>query len=224
MKINTGKVHFFCNDVLKIYVLYPSLTSWDKTYLAVIDTSAQKIESLFCGKETKDRRIIAEFTNVPGNNIRQLNLQGGDRAIIDDGVEIINKAKEADPDNFNLQNLWTHIQYTLEDKCSIVDGSTLSIENIVTLLEQYKKMYFPSTPKNDIYCGITNDLDIRTRDHIDKGEISPESHVYAINCANNEIASKVELEMNNQDYYIGNTKTEGNGTKSISTIVYIAKK
>ena len=224
MDINAGKVQFFCDDTLRVYVLYASPISWDKTYLAIISTSTQTVESLLCGKIVPDRSIIAKFTNNLTNAPRQLSLQGGDRAIIEDCVEIISKAKETNSDDADLQNLWTHIQYTLEDRCSIVDGVKLTIEEIVSLLEQYKMIYFPSTSKGDIYCGITNDLDIRTRDHISKGEISSESHVYAINCANNGIASKVELEMSNRDFYIGKTKTEGNGTKNNSTIVYIAKK
>lgn len=224
MDIYAGKVQFFCDDTLRVYVLYASPTSWDKTYLAIISTSTQTVESLLCGKIVTDRSIIAKFTNNLTNAPRQLSLQGGDRAIIENCVEIISKVKETNSDDADLQNLWTHIQYTLEDRCSIVDGVKLTIEEIVSLLEQYKMIYFPSTSKGDIYCGITNDLDIRTRDHISKGEISSESHVYAINCANNGIASNVELEMSNRDFYIGKTKTEGNGTKNNSTIVYIAKK
>lgn len=221
---NIGKANFFCDETLKVYVLYASPTSWDKTYLAIINISTRSIESLLCGSSVSDRSIIAKFTNNITNAPRQLSFQGGDRTIIDECVEILSKIKETDGDNIDIQNLWTHIQYTLEDKCNITDGTILSIEGIVSLLEQYKKIYFSSSPKSDIYCGITNDLDIRTRDHIRKGEISPDSHVYAINCANNKIASKVELEMSIRDYDIGKTKTEGNGAKDNSTIVYIVKK
>lgn len=221
---NIGKVNFFCDETLKVYVLYASPTSWDKTYLAIINISTRRIESILCGREVSDRGIIAGFTNNLTNAPRPLSFYGGDRAIIDECIEILSEIKETDEDNIDIQNLWTHIQYTLEGKCSIIDGTTFTIKNILSLLEQYKKMYFMSSPESEIYCGITNDLDIRTRDHICNGEISPDSHVYAINCANNGIASKVELEMNKRGYDIGKTKTEGNGTRNNSTIVYIVKK
>ncbi len=224
MDISIGKVQFYCDKEFKVYVLYTSPTSWDKTYLAIINPSTESIESFLCGKMATDRGEIAKFTNNLIDPPRLLNYHGCDRTIINDCIEIIRKAQETDVENFDLYNLLTHIHYTLENRCSITNGTAFTIDGIVSLFEQYRKLYFPSTPKENIYCGITNDLDIRTREHISKCEISPDSHVYAINCATNRVASIVELEMGKIDYYIGETHTEGNGSKNNSTIVYIAKK
>lgn len=107
----------------------------------------------------------------------------------------------------------------------IVDATAFSVESIVNLVENcYLNNFKSGESKDDYYCGITNNLKVRTVAHQQNDFSIVDNKVFAWECSSAEVAAEVEKRLGEMGFDIGNTETKGNGGVESSCIVYLLKK
>ena len=91
------------------------------------------------------------------------------------------------------------------------------------LKNQYLADYKLGDRKQDYYCGITYDVDLRMLQH-EVDEDKEIKHCIAYLCDSNEVAADVEEMMKDNGFDTGDTDTYNNGGKEFSRYVYMYRK
>lgn len=76
--------------------------------------------------------------------------------------------------------------------------------------------------RSNLYCGITNDIERRMKEHTDNDFQIEDNRIFACKCDNTEIAKEVERLMSNKNYDTG--RNLGTGGCDDSVYVYLFKK
>ena len=77
--------------------------------------------------------------------------------------------------------------------------------------------------RDDYYCGVTYDVDIRMQQHEDEDNKTYKKCI-ALLCKTESIAETVEGLMRNKGFCIGGSQNAGNGAKAFSRYVYLYRK
>lgn len=199
-----------------VRILYVSPTCWEKTLMADINLESEKL-ALYKGEQVDERHLISSF-NLNPNEFRLMQTTGNDRIFIDE-VEGILRRQDVPV----IHTLMLHFEATLNYDYNYTNVESLSPGAIKDLLDSCFLNYFHGVSKRALYCGITNDLDIRMQQHrMHDFEIEGDK-VFAFICSTALIAAKVE-QLAKDEYDIGNNENFGNGGEQNSTIVYLCKK
>ena len=91
------------------------------------------------------------------------------------------------------------------------------------LKNQYLADYKLGDRKQDYYCGITYDVDLRMLQH-ENDDDKEIKHCVAYLCDSNEVAADVEALMKETGFDTGDTETYNNGGKEFSRYVYLYRK
>lgn len=76
--------------------------------------------------------------------------------------------------------------------------------------------------RGNLYCGITNDIERRMKEHTDNDFQIEDNRIFACKCDNSEIAKEVERLMCNKNYDTGRNPKSGGCDDSV--YVYLFKK
>ncbi|WP_299231535.1 GIY-YIG nuclease family protein [uncultured Bacteroides sp.] len=76
--------------------------------------------------------------------------------------------------------------------------------------------------RGNLYCGITNDIERRMKEHTDNDFQIEGNRIFACKCDNTEIAKEVERLMSNKNYDTGRNPKAGGCDDSV--YVYLFKK
>lgn len=76
--------------------------------------------------------------------------------------------------------------------------------------------------RSNLYCGITNNIERRMKEHNDNDFQIGDNRIFACKCDNTEIAQEVERLMSNKNYDTG--RNPGAGGCDNSVYVYLFKK
>lgn len=91
------------------------------------------------------------------------------------------------------------------------------------LKNQYMAECSAGDRRDDFYCGITYDVDLRMLQHEDDSE-KVIKHCIAYLCDTNEVAAGVEAMMKENGFDTGDTNTYNNGGNEFSRYVYMYRK
>lgn len=213
--MNIGTTFWMDSDNI-IRILYISPTCWKKTLMADVNLKSEKI-TLHKGEQVDERHLISSF-NLDPNGFRLMQTTGNDRMLIDEVENILNKQ-----DNPYIHTLMLHIEAALNYDYNYTNVESLSPGAIKDLLDNCFLNYFHGVSKRALYCGITNDLDIRMQQHRMNDFVIEGNKVFAFICSTALVAAEVE-QLAKDDYDIGNNENFGNGGEQNSTIVYLCKK
>ena len=207
---------FWMDSDNTIRILYISPTCWEKTLMADVSLRLGRF-TLYDGGQVNDRHSIASF-NLNHNGFRLMQTTGNDRMCIDDVEHFL--SGQHDP---YIHTLMLHIEAALNYDYNYTNVESLTPGAIKDLLDNCFLNYFNGVSKRALYCGITNDLDIRMQQHrIHDFEIE-DNKVFAFICSTAVIAAEVE-QLAKDEYDIGDNENFGNGGEQNSTIVYLCKK
>lgn len=209
------------------YVLYQSLTTWDKTLLGVIKLHEESLD-IYSGEAKEGREFISSFMTEAYSpiSVRYLNVGDSykDHQIKKHLHDIVTNISNDNSQKYMIQQLLLHME---SDDCqyTYTDVKRISAEEIAKLMEQHRYIYLKSENLNkSFYCGITNDVDIRMDQHRRDDFPIEGDHVRAYVCANVEVAKQVEGLLGIKGYDIGGQNAAGNGAVETSCIVYFLKK
>ena len=210
-----------CNIV---YVLYQSFSDWDKVLLAKIQLQKETLV-IYCDTKEDESFISSFMTDAYSpKTVSYLQMGNGwnDNQIKKHIHNIIDNVSKVKPQDYDVKQLLLHIE---SDKYTYTDVKLLSKNEIVVLIEQNKLINFKSGDlKKSLYCGITNDVDIRMEQHRTSNFSIADERVCAYVCANVEVAKQVERLLGEAGYDIGGQNAAGNGAAESSCIVYFLKK
>ena len=206
------------NDGL-IRILYLSPTCWENTLMADICKNTATV-TLYNGKEQANRGIIAAFSSNPNpEGFRLMQTIGPDLTIIQETIDFIKKKQF----KFGYAELLTHIEATLCFNYQYIQANSFTHEEIKRLIDQCFFKDFPDAEnKKSLYCGITNDLDIRMQQHRENDFEIKGDKVYAWVCANATAANEVK-QLASREYDTGSTNNSDNKNeeKKNSVLVYL---
>lgn len=197
MKSNYGKVRFFIerynNEKMYTYVLYSASLS-EFSLLMCFELNKKKIFNIFSGRTQDGRKSIISFLlnlDTKDNTLRELSLNGCDRLIIDEIIEICESYSSED---FQTQNdvilMQKHIESTLGLFTKINDVSLKNIDQIVSMIEDLKNR-LPPLDNQQLCCGICDDIDnMRMLDYYNI-HCTDDQPIYGFICATHPIARKV---------------------------------
>lgn len=195
--------------------------------MADIDLHSEKV-NLIMGKDFENRGPISQFQNTmyTKTDYRRLSLTGCDKSIINHAVEVIRKVIYENKEKaYEYINLLSHVE-AAHYNYTYIDAAHMSVDEICDSIRHYVNtvLYKIGDYKDSFYCGITNDIDIRMRQHREKDFNIVGNQVGAWLCCDVECATEVERRMGEFGYDIGRGNKAGKGTNDDSRCVYILKK
>lgn len=199
------------SNILRI--VYLSYTSKDLSMVADINLR-DKCYIIYDKKDSNS--IICRFvgSGCSFKDFRKMNTTGCDLSIINNAREIISD-----------DNLKIHVESALFYHFSYIDVSLLSAEEVANYMNSIglaEVIEQPYPDRNNLYCGITNDLDRRMEEHRNNDFEIAKEKVLACVCRNADVAKEVESLMRDNNYDIGGNPGAGGGDDS--SIVYLLKK
>lgn len=214
-------IKFYSKDST-VWVVYPSLVSWDYTIMLEINLITETIKSCN-GKDFDVRKEILRVINLE-DGIRELSGKGADVSLIKHAFEIIDKFGNTDKSFYDVMDMKKHLQSNNVLIDATIDrekGRPLSVDEIIEIIKENRFTHF-FCPINQCYAGVTGDLDIRMYQHAHGDKNIPDSFGIGVLCPHMEMAVKVEAALHELGYK-GGTENEGNGARDKSCIVYIYK-
>ncbi|WP_295423537.1 hypothetical protein [uncultured Prevotella sp.] len=217
------------NDNNVYYVLYnSSYVLWDNVLLGKINTSEGNIPVVYNYENTNGKSIIHSFiTDTLSQNpvkYKQLDDSLKNNKQIKEHINaIISNENKNSPNNLEIKQLLLHIK---SDSCSYSYANVeyMSVDEIVSMIKQdIQKQFRSANDLKSLYCGITNDIDLRMEQHRINDFSIVDGQVYAYVCANAIVAKRVLYKLEKNGYNIGEQNAKGNVAVQAQFIVYILK-